>query len=79
MHDPDGILRDHEYRQRHRDLRYTQHADGSGSITIDATAELMERLLTTFDCLAQPLGPRPTARKTPAPQDNAATTPSSTS
>ena len=52
--DQDGLLTDVAYRQRHRDLRIHQRVDGSGTVAIDATAELMERLLTVLDPLAKP-------------------------
>ena len=52
--DQDGLLADVAYRQRHRDLRIHQRVDGSGTVAIDATAELMERLLTVLDPLAAP-------------------------
>ena len=52
--DPDGQLAEHEYRRRHRDCQTQQRPDGSGTVRIEATAELMERLLTVFDSLAQP-------------------------
>jgi hypothetical protein len=52
--DPDGQLRDVEYRRRHREVTFTQRPDGSGFGTIDATAELAEHLLTLFDALAKP-------------------------
>ena len=60
--DPDGVLRDVEYRDRRRSLVIHQRADGSVVGTFDGTAEFGELLLTTLDVLA---APKPAADGTP--------------
>jgi hypothetical protein len=52
--DPDGVLHDHDYRQRHRDLAMYTRADGSATVSIQASAELAEYLDIVFDSLAAP-------------------------
>jgi hypothetical protein len=52
--DPDGVLKDVEYRERHRDLTPHQRPDGSGTVTGELTAEAMELLLLHFDAFAAP-------------------------
>jgi hypothetical protein len=52
--DPDGVLRDHDYRQRHRDLGMHTRPDGSACVSIEASAELAEYLDVVFDALAAP-------------------------
>ncbi|SHG21328.1 protein of unknown function [Jatrophihabitans endophyticus] len=56
--DPDGLLRDAGYRERHRDLTVAQRPDGSARLDGELTAECAERLLTCLDPLA---APRPAA------------------
>jgi hypothetical protein len=52
--DPDGVLRDYDYRQRHRDLAMHKRPDGSACVSIEASAELAEYLDIVFDSLAAP-------------------------
>jgi Domain of unknown function (DUF222) len=52
--DPDGILRDAEFRHRERALHVHLRPDGSASGRFEADAEGAERLLTVFDTLARP-------------------------
>lgn len=52
--DPDGLLRESDYRARHRDLRLQVRSDGSGRLEGELTAELTEHLRTVFDTLARP-------------------------
>ena len=63
--DPDGVLRDVEYRDRRRSLVIHQRPDGSVFGTFDGTAEFGELLLTTLDVLA---APKPAADGTPDPR-----------
>jgi hypothetical protein len=52
--DPDGRLRDHDYRQRTRALSVAQRPDGSSTVRGQLSAECTERLLGVFDCLGAP-------------------------
>ncbi len=52
--DPDGRLKDVDYRAKHRDLTTRARPDGSGTLTGELTAEAMELLLLHFDALAAP-------------------------
>lgn len=52
--DPDGTLKDHEYRRANRDVSMTVRPDGSSRLRGEATAELTEHLRTLFDSLAAP-------------------------
>ncbi|MFN2561112.1 MAG: DUF222 domain-containing protein, partial [Jatrophihabitans sp.] len=52
--DPDGKYKDVDYRLRTRDLTLHVRPDGSSRGVFEATAELTERLLVTFDSLAAP-------------------------
>jgi hypothetical protein len=52
--DPDGTLKDAQYRERHRDLTPRQRPDGSGTLSGELSAELMELLLLHFDAFAAP-------------------------
>jgi len=67
--DQDGAYRDHDHRERtrdrSRDLRLSRRPDGSGTATLDMTAELAEYLETTLDCLGKP---HPDADGTPDPR-----------
>lgn len=60
--DPDGLLADHAYRERHRELGLHVRADGSGVLRGDLTAQTTERLQCVFDALA---APRPAEDGTP--------------
>lgn len=53
--DPDGRLTDAAYRQRRRDIGLQRHADGSGHLCGELTAENAEFLETMFDVLARPV------------------------
>lgn len=53
-YDPDGRLKDVDYREKHRSLIVQQRVDGSSRTVIEATAELTELLLTHLDALAKP-------------------------
>ena len=72
-YDQDGALDQVEHRERQRGLTVAQRVDGSASITGEATAELAELLLTSFDALAKPL-PEATGSRTRAAPPSAATT-----
>src|ERR1700749_871553 len=52
--DQDGAYRDHERRERTRDVRLSRRPDGSGTAAVEMTAELAEYLHTTLDCLGRP-------------------------
>jgi hypothetical protein len=52
--DPDGKYRDRDHRERRRCLTLHRNADGSGSISGQCTAELMETLDILMDSLAAP-------------------------
>lgn len=52
--DPDGKLRDAEYRRRNRHLRFTQRPDGSAYGSFDLEADAAEALATILDALAAP-------------------------
>jgi hypothetical protein len=52
--DPDGKLKDLEYRERTREITARQRADGSGTVSGELTAECMELLLLHFDALGAP-------------------------
>ncbi len=52
--DPDGRLRDREYRERCRGFDFSVRPDGSSSGRFEANAELTERLRVAFDSLAAP-------------------------
>jgi hypothetical protein len=52
--DPDGLLKDVEYRRRRRDLRLTVRPDGSSHGEFEGTAEFTEWLRTVLDVLARP-------------------------
>ncbi len=52
--DPDGRLKDVDYRERHRELTARARPDGSGTLSGELTAEAMELLLLHFDALAAP-------------------------
>jgi hypothetical protein len=54
-YDQDGTFDEVEYRAKVRGLTVSQRPDGSSTIKGEATAELTEFLLTTFDALAKPL------------------------
>jgi Domain of unknown function (DUF222) len=53
-YDPDGRLKDVDYRAQHRDLTVRQRADGSCSVMGEGTAELAEFLLLTLDAFGKP-------------------------
>jgi hypothetical protein len=53
--DPDGVLRDEDYRERRRDLSVHQRPDGTVHGSFELTAACGERLLTILDSLARPL------------------------
>jgi hypothetical protein len=53
-YDPDGRLKDVDYRAQHRDLTVRQRSDGSCSFTGEGTAELTELLLLTLDAFGKP-------------------------
>ncbi len=52
--DPDGLLKDADYRDRTRDLTLRRRADGSGRLEGDLTAECAEFLETALNSLAAP-------------------------
>jgi hypothetical protein len=52
--DPDGKLKDTDYRRRHRDLRFTVRPDGSSRGEFEGTAEFTEWLRTVLDTMARP-------------------------
>jgi hypothetical protein len=70
--DPDGVLRDEEYRRRHREVNLQQRPDGSGRLTGECTAELTERLRGLFDTLARP---KPQTESGKDPRSGRATAP----
>jgi hypothetical protein len=72
-YDPDGRLKDVDYRSQHRNLTVRQHVDGSCTFAGDATAELAEFLLLHLAAFAKPT-PRSTASRTPELPVSAATT-----
>lgn len=53
-YDPDGRLKDVDYRAQHRDLTLRQRPDGSCSFSGEGTAELAEFLLVHLDAFARP-------------------------
>ncbi len=52
--DPDGLLRDHEHRNKHRDLQLARRPDGTAHLSGDLTAECAEHLHTQLDALTRP-------------------------
>ncbi len=52
--DPDGRLKDVDYRERHRDLTLHTRPDGSSHGKVEFTAELTELLRLHFDAFAAP-------------------------
>ncbi len=52
--DPDGRLKDAEYRAKQRDLRFTVRPDGSSHGQFEGTAEFTEWLRTVLDAMARP-------------------------
>jgi hypothetical protein len=52
--DPDGRLKDVDYRNQHRDLTVRQRVDGSAALSGELTAECAELLLLHLDALAAP-------------------------
>jgi hypothetical protein len=63
--DPDGKLRDADYRRKHRHLRVKHRPDGSARGSFELEADAAEALLTILDTLA---APKPAADGTKDPR-----------
>jgi hypothetical protein len=63
--DPDGLLKDVEYRRRMRYLNFHRRSDGSARIEGELDAECAEVMATVLQCLS---APKPAADGTPDPR-----------
>ena len=63
--DQDGAFREHEQRERMRELTLRRRPDGSGTVSGQLTAQCAEYLDTLLDCLGKP---QPAEDGTPDPR-----------